>query len=161
MIFQTGQEPILRPQRKLTWIDAILPTLIAFGGGVLLLYVLGQFFQEYVFMLVFNPELAESAALIPLAIIIVLILVMSFALNWKATGRETTTSFYFPPVALVCGALIVPAYLHKPIPTQPTAAEISAQELREFKQKTERSRFCDEPQRASADGQAACPDFRH
>ncbi|HMK22438.1 MAG TPA: hypothetical protein VK466_08880 [Terriglobales bacterium] len=135
MIFQTGREPDPKPQRKLNWIDAILPTLLAFGGSVLLTYVLGRFLQEYIFMLVFNPGLAEYAALIPLAIVVILILVTSFALHWKATGRETTTSFYFPPVALVWGALLVPAYMHKPIPTQPTPSEISAQELREFKQK--------------------------
>jgi hypothetical protein len=135
MIFQSGQEPILKPQRRLTWIDTILPTLLAFGGSVLLMYVLGGFFQEYIFSLVFYPGSAESAAPILLAIIVVPVLAVSYALHWKAKGRETTTSFYFPPVVLVCGALIVPAYLHKPTATQSTPAAISARELREFEQK--------------------------
>lgn len=139
MIFQTGQEPISKPQRRLNWIDAILPTLLAVGGSVLLTDVLGRFFQEYIFVLLFYPASAESIALVPFAIIFAIIgifvLVTYLALHWKAMGRETTTSYYLPPVAVLCGALIVPAYLHKPIPTQPTPSEISAQKLREFKQK--------------------------
>lgn len=136
MIFQTGQEPISKPQGKLNWIDAILPTLLAVGGSVLLTAILGRFFQEYIFMsMVYSASAESAAALILLAIIVIFILAMYLALHWKAIGRETTPSYYLPPVALVCGALIVPAYLHKPIPTQPTQSEIYAQKLREFKQK--------------------------
>jgi hypothetical protein len=135
MIFQTDQEPISKLQRKLTWIDAILPMLFALGGSVLLIYVLEKFLAEYVFMLVFNPQLADYAALIPLAIIVLLILVMSCALRWKARGRETATSFYLPPVVLICGLVTLPAFWQKSVPRQPTPSEISAQELREFKQK--------------------------
>ena len=115
--------------------DAILPTLFALGGSVLLMYVLEPFLSKYFLMLVFNPELPDYAALLPLAIIVLLILAMSFALSWKAMGRETATSFYLPPVALVCVLLIVTAYLHKPVPTQPTQSEVSARELREFKRR--------------------------
>jgi len=55
MIFETDQEPISKPRRKLNWIDAILPTLLGLGGCVLLTYVLGWLLAEYLFMLAFNP----------------------------------------------------------------------------------------------------------
>jgi hypothetical protein len=135
MIFETDQEPISKPRRKLTWVDAILPTLLGVGGCVLLTYVLDKFFAEYVFMLMFNPASAEYMALVPLAAFVLLIPAMASALSWKARGRETETSFYLPPVVLVCGLLFLTAYLHKPVPSQPTPGEISAQELRKFKQK--------------------------
>jgi len=135
MIFETDQEPISKPRRKLNWIDAILPTLLGVGGCVLLTYVLGQFFAEYVFMLVFNPEFASYPALVPLAVFLLLILAIASALSWKARGRETETSFYLPPTVLVCGLIFLTVYLYKPVPSQATPGEISAQELRKFKQK--------------------------
>jgi len=139
MIFDTEQEPISKPQRKLTWIDAILPTLVAFGGGILLLYVLGRLIEGYIFgfflMFMFYPGFLRSLALIPVAIIVVLVSVMYLALRWKARGRETEPSFYLPSVVLVCGFLLVPVFLYKPKPTPPTPAEIAARQLREFKQK--------------------------
>jgi hypothetical protein len=135
MIFQTDQEPISKPRRKLNWIDAILPTLFGLGGCVLLTYVLGRFLAEYVLTLVFNPGSAEYAAPVLLAAFLLFILAMASALSWKASGRETETSFYLPPVVLVSSLLFLTAYLHKPVPRQPTPGEISAQELRKFKQK--------------------------
>ena len=135
MIFETDQEPILKPRRKLHWIDAIVPTLLGVGGCVLLTYVLDRFFAEYVFMLVFNPEFASYPALVPLAVFLLLILAIASALSWKARGRETETSFYLPPTVLVCGLIFLTVYLFKPVPSQATPGEISAQELRKFKQK--------------------------
>ena len=97
MIFETDQEPISKPRRKLNWIDAILPTLLGVGGCVLLTYVLDRFFAEFVFMLMFNPASAEYMALVPLAAFLLLILAIASALSWKARGRETETDELLSP----------------------------------------------------------------
>jgi hypothetical protein len=100
MIFETDQEPISKPRRKLNWIDAILPTLLGVGGCVLLTYVLDKFFAEYVFMLMFNPASAEYMALLPLAAFVLLILAMASARRLVLRLQAGGTSRF----AIECGS---------------------------------------------------------
>ena len=141
VIFETKQEPGSKPQRKLNWIDALLPTLISYVAGILFLYVLLQVFGLYLLIFVLDPRSMGYTDLIPIAAIIPIALVIYIALAWKAKGRETTASFYFPSIAIVVGLVILNAVAQRHPPRAPTPSEIAARELSEFKRNLHDPKF--------------------
>lgn len=133
MIFETEQEPVSSPQRKLNWIDALLPTLGAIACAAIVFYVGIELFGQYLLIGLWRPDFLPSLILFVNVLLFgLLILSIVVALGWKTKGREVANSFYAPAIAVVFGLLSVMAFGHKTVPQRPTPAEISARELREF-----------------------------
>jgi hypothetical protein len=144
VIFETYEKTNSKPQPKLTWVDAILPTLIAYIGTILLSYALLQLLGAYLIVLTFayEPRLAGFLGIIPVAAVILLLALSTFAaLAWKRKGREAKPSFYYPPFVLVLGVAILNVSALKVPARQPTPAEISARELSEFKRNLNDPKF--------------------
>ena len=135
MIFETEDEVISKPQRKLTWRDALLPTLGAIACTAIAWYVGVQLFGKYLLIVLYRPDsIPVAVAVVFISTLGLLILSIALALRWKTKGRETAKSFYTPPAVVMFGLLSLIALGHKTVPRQPTPSEISARELGEFKQ---------------------------
>jgi len=135
VIFETEDEVISKPQRKLTWRDALLPTLGAIACTAIAWYVGVQLFGKYLLIVLYRPDsIPVAVAVVFISTLGLLILSIALALRWKTKGRETAKSFYTPPAVVMFGLLSLIALGHKTVPRQPTPSEISARELGEFKQ---------------------------